>query len=235
MKNINAIILAAGLGTRLKPLTDKIPKPLISINNQPIIESLIVALQNIKITKIFIIVGYLAEQFEYLTKKYSNVELIYNKDYKNVNNISSIYFAREVFRQSDCFICESDLLVLDENILNIDLEHSCYFGEKIYNYTDDWVFDLNKEGFISRIGKKGSNCYKMVGVSYFKKKEAEIISREIEKKYHIGNYENLFWDEVVNENLDNLKLVVHPISKDKIIEIDTIQDLENTRNAMELI
>ena len=231
----NAIILAAGLGTRLKPLTDKTPKPLISINNQPIIESLIVALENRKIKQIFIVVGYFAEQFEYLTKKYSNIKLIYNEDYKNINNISSIYFAREVLKQSDCFICESDLLVLDENIFKVSLEQSCYFGEKLNDYTDDWVFDLNKDGFISRIGKKGRNCYKMVGVSYFKKKEAEIISREIEKKYHIGNYENLFWDEVVNENLDNLKLVVHSISKNKIIEIDTIQDLENTKNVMELV
>ena len=231
----NAIILSAGLGTRLKPLTNKIPKPLISIKEQPVIESLIIALQVRKVKKIFIVVGYLAEKFEYLTKKYSNVELIYNRDYKRVNNISSIYFAREVLKQSDCFICESDLLILDKNIFNVSLKQSCYFGEKISSYTDDWVFDLAKDGLISRIGKKGHNCYKMVGISYLKKREAEIISYKIEKKYYTRGYENLFWDEVVNENLDNLNLVVYPILKDKIIEIDTIQDLENARNVMDLI
>lgn len=232
---INAILMASGVGTRLRPLTNNIPKPLISIKEQPIIESLIVALQNRKVDKIFIVVGYLAEQFEYLTKKYSNVELIYNKDYKTVNNISSIYFAKEILKQSDCFICETDLLILDKNIFNVSLKQSCYFGEKTDNYTDDWVFDLNEECFISRVGKKGNNCYKMVGVSFFKKREAEIVSCEIEKKYYTRGYEDLFWDDVVNENLDKLKLVVHPISKNKIIEIDTIQDLENIRKRMELI
>lgn len=229
---MNAILMASGIGTRLRPLTTKIPKPLISIKEQPIIESLIVALHNKKVKKIFVVVGYLAEQFEYLTKKYSNVELIYNKDYKNVNNISSIYFAREILKQEDCFICETDLLILDENIFNVNLEHSCYFGEKIDNYTDDWVFDLNEEGFISRVGKKGNDCYKMVGVCFLKKKEAEIVSYKIEKKYYTQGYENIFWDEVVNENLDKLKLRIHPISKNKIIEIDTIQDLENIRKRM---
>ncbi len=225
----NAIILAAGLGTRLRPLTDKVPKPLISIKNQPIIESVIDTLQSRNIKNIFVVVGYLAEQFEYLTKKYSNVKLIYNKDYQTVNNISSIYFAREVLRQADCFICEADLFFLDKKILNVSLEHSCYFGEKIKNYTDDWVFDLDKEGFISRIGKQGSNCYKMVGVSYFKKKDAEIISCEIEKKYNIKNCKKLFWDEVVDENLKKLKLGIYPVSKNKIIEIDTIEDLKKIR------
>ena len=62
----NAIIMAAGLGTRMRPLTYKTPKPLIKVAGKPMIESVIEGLQQNDIRDISIIVGYLAEQFNYL-------------------------------------------------------------------------------------------------------------------------------------------------------------------------
>ncbi len=224
---INAIIMASGLGTRMLPLTKNTPKPLIKVKNIPMIESIIKGLLSIKkIDTIYIVTGYLKEQFDYLKDKFPNIEIINNPDYKSANNISSIYYANDVLKKGDCFIVEADLYVCDLSVFNFELEHSLYFGKYIKGYSSDWVFEQDKNGFISRIGKIGTDCFNMTGIAFLKKKDALILSKEIEKLYPKESSKTLFWDEVVNNNLDKLKLKIHPIEVDKIYEIDTIEELK---------
>ena len=225
----NAILMASGLGTRMRPLTDNTPKPLIRVGDLPMIETVINALQCANVKNIYVVVGYLAEQFDYLCTKYPNVKLINNLDYESVNNISSIYYAREILTKDDCFICEADLYVSNPDIFKAELKDSCYFGKMVNGYSDDWVFELDEQNCISRVGKYGTDCYNMTGIAYFNKKDAEILSKVITERYNTEGFENLFWDDVVNENLDKLKLKVHSINKEDIVEIDTVEELEEVR------
>ncbi|MCI9319123.1 MAG: NTP transferase domain-containing protein [Lachnospiraceae bacterium] len=224
----NAIIMASGMGTRMLPLTFNTPKPLIPVCGIPMIETVIAGLLPVA-DRIYVVAGYLAEQFSYLAEKFDKVELIYNSVYETVNNISSIYAAREVLSMGSCFICEADLYLSDGSILGEPLEHSCYFGTMVEGFSPDWVFETDSEGFISRVGKGGMDCYNMVGISYFDKEDAERLRSAVEREYGQPGYETLFWDEVVDRNLRCLKLKIHPVEKGKIVEIDTVEELERFR------
>lgn len=222
----NAIIMASGLGTRMRPLTEKTPKPLIKVLGKPMAESVIDALEEKGVKHIYVVIGYLKEQFSYLTKKYKNVSLIENPDYERVNNISSVYYARKILKKGDCFICEADLFVANGKLFCADLTASCYFGKFVKGYSGDWVFETDEKGLITRVGKCGTDLFNMVGISYFTASDARVLADKIEEAYGRGGYETLFWDDVVNSNLSDLKLRVHPVGADDIYEIDTVEELK---------
>lgn len=222
-----AIIMAAGLGTRMFPLTDTIPKPLIKVNGKPMIETVIDGLKDRGVESLIAVVGYLGEQFLYLEEEYENLKIVVNQDYRIINNISSMYAVADELMNTDgdVFICESDLYVRDEDLFSANLTHSCYFGKMVNGHSDDWVFDTDDTGRITRVGKCGDDCYNMVGISWFEKNDARLLGELIKFRYGQPGYEDLFWDEVVNENLDKLNLSVHPIKEDQIAEIDTVAEL----------
>lgn len=226
-----AILMAAGLGMRMRPLTERVPKPLVTVQGVPLIETVITALEQRKVKNIYVVVGYLKEQFSYLTKKYENVELIENKEYLKKNNISSVYAVGDILGSADCFICEADLYIPNPDVLLCEYSKSCYLGKMVKGYSDDWVFELGGTRLI-RVGKGGKDLYNMVGVSYWRKQDALIIRKAIQEAYGRPDHEQLFWDEIVDANLSKMDATVQEVSAESIMEIDTVTELEMLENKL---
>ena len=221
-----AIIMAAGKGERMQPLTNKVPKPLIKVNNIPMIESVIRALHSNGVFEIFVVVGYLKEQFEYLPKKYSGVKLIENPYYQECNNISSLYVVRD--HLENAFILDGDQVIFDNNVLNPDFEKSGYNAVLVTHPTAEWLMQTDaKKNIISCSRNGGNSGWQLYSISRWSKRDAKVLKEALEIEFKQKKNTKIYWDDIVMFlYFDRFDLAVYEMQSGEVIEIDSLEELK---------
>ena len=217
-----AIILAAGFGQRLAPVTLDTPKPLVKVNGVRILDTLLDALYANGITNITIVRGYKKEQFDELLEKYPTLHFIDNPEFNLANNISSAIHAIDLIDR--CYICEADLYITNPDIINKYEYRSNYLGAKV-SETDDWCFK-KRNGCIDGYQLGGTDCYQAFGISYWNGEDAEKLKADLQKVYSMrGGKENL-WEMIPLKIMrKNYHIEIRKCHKSDIIEIDNFIEL----------
>lgn len=219
---MNAIILAAGMGSRFHEITKNNHKALLPIDNMPNIERTITFLKSTGIEEIIIVVGHMGHMFEYLKEKY-NVTLVHNEKYKEYNNIYSLYVARSYF--SDSYVIDADV-VLFENIFSKEIKRSCYFTVQREKCDDMEWCPIEIDGRVKKMKITNDFIPSMLGISFWTKNDCEMIKGKL-KEYHkeeILSKPSLYWDHIPVEILDHLDVTTIKIEDGIAYEMDTIEN-----------
>lgn len=218
-----AIFIAAGFGSRLVPITLNTPKPLVRVNGIRMIDTLLDAVVAAGIEEIYLVRGYLGEQFDQLLYKYPNIKFIENPLFNEANNISSALLARHLLENA--YVLEADLVLSTPELITKYQYTSNYLGVPT-SYTDDWCFET-KNRVITKVKVGGTDCHHMYGISYWTAEAGAKLCDDIKKVYEMPGGKERYWDQVPLEYcLSNYTVEVRECTFDDIVEIDSFADLK---------
>lgn len=218
-----AIIMAAGLGNRMKPLTLTTPKPLVKVNGVRMIDTVVDALHINGINEIYVVVGHLKEQFYDWAEGKDGIRIIENPFYNICNNISSLYVARD--HLEDCIILDGDQIIYNPSILDPHFTLSGYNAVWCEGETDEWLMHL-EDGVVrscSRTG--GAHGWQLFSVSRWNAEDGRRLKGHLEYEFERGN-RDIYWDDVAMFcHFENYTLGIREMKSTDIIEIDGIDEL----------
>ncbi|WP_342276051.1 sugar phosphate nucleotidyltransferase [Spiroplasma endosymbiont of Nebria brevicollis] len=229
-----AIIFAAGSGTRLHPLTHEIHKSLIKFNGVPLIEHTINNLLQVpELTKIIIITGYLASDFNYLTVKYSNLTLVHNNHYSDYDSGYALKLVAKYFDgNSDIFIISGDM-VSTTNHFNYEFATNVMVGvtRDSNDRKDDWTYELSDDGNIVDIIKSNDTNSFLAGEwSYVNKLWAKKLGQDLNSSEQVLMLKTIMVGKyLINNSIKHhIELKPYVLDFNSHWDIDNIKDLERT-------
>lgn len=217
----NAIIIAAGFGSRFVPLTFEMPKGLLEVFGERMIERQIKQLHQAGIYNITIMVGYLKEKFDYLIDKY-NVKLIYNPEYSKKNTLATLYHCRHLL--DNTYILSSDHW-MKENIFHAYEPESWYSSVYMNGKTSEWCLKEDKKGRITQINIGGCDSYVMYGPVYFDRTFSQKFVPLLEEFYHRPGTENFYWEHILIHNLNSLIMYLYKQPENTVYEFENLEEL----------
>lgn len=219
-----AVIMAAGLGNRMRPVTLTTPKPLVRVNGVRMIDTVIRALHSNGIREIYIVTGYLAEQFRVLQREYEGITLINNPFYDSCNNISSLYAARD--HLENAVILDGDQLIFRDEILCPEFERSGYNAVWTDDETDEWLLTV-EDGIIKHCSRTGGSCgWQLYSISRWTAEDGRRLKHHLEESFADPGRRQLYWDDLALFCYpDEYELGITPMKKGDITEIDDLGEL----------
>ena len=238
-----AVIMAAGRGERLRPLTLETPKPLIRVHGERMIDSVISALHRNGIFEIVVVVGYRKELFSGLEAEYAGLRLIENPDWARCNNISSLYAAREYL--FDCMVLDGDQLIRNPAVLAPEFMRSGYNAVWTEEDTSEWLLTLRDRrtgalltgsapesalrasGSITRCSRTGGKGgWQLFSISRWSAEDGAKLRRHLELEFEERHNTSVYWDDVpLFCHPKDYDLGVFPMRPGDVTEIDTLSEL----------
>jgi len=229
-----AVVLAAGTGSRLMPLTTGMPKCLTEINGIPILEKLLQSLVELKFKKVIFIVGYLENQIRSFVQNtpyqaFLEIEYIVNPVYSTTNNIYSLWMARNQI-QEEFLLLESDL-IFDPYLLEDLLVPDRIAIANYESFMNGTRVKLNSKGdvsdfFVGNNTNETSNLYKTVNIYSFTVPTWKKVIARLDQWIQAGKIMD-YYEAVFSELVDIGRLLFKGVHFDsgRWYEVDTVEDL----------
>ncbi len=217
--------MAAGIGKRMQPVTFDIPKPLIEVNGKKMIDTVVEALHENGISEIYVVVGYLKEQFYKWAENKSGITIVENPVYDTCNNISSLYAAKDYIEEA--FILDGDQIIYNPKILNPDYTKSGYSAVWTEEQTEEWLMTVNADNKVVACGRTGgSNGWQLFSVSRWSSEDGKKLRKYLIEEFDNKQNRQIYWDDVAMFcHFDDFELTVYPMNKSDIVEIDNFNEL----------
>ncbi len=225
MNRVNkAIIMAAGTGKRMRPVTLETPKPLVDINGVRMIDTVIHGLHANGIYEIYVVVGYKREQFGCLVGEYPGIVLINNPYYDVCNNISSLYVARAHIENS--IILDGDQIIYNSQILLPDFEHSGYNAIWTEQETNEWLMTV-EDGIVTHCSRTGGkNGWQLYSVSRWSAEDGRKLCRHLEIEFEEKKNWQIYWDDVAMFCYpEEYTLGIRQMYQGDLVEVDNLDEL----------
>ncbi|MEO8664571.1 MAG: phosphocholine cytidylyltransferase family protein [Ignavibacteria bacterium] len=245
---MQAVILAAGVSRRLRPLTDTTPKCLLNVGNKNLLQRTIENVVSNGISDFIFVTGYRENMIkDFVNVNFPDIEKIFltNPDYENNNNSYSLWMTKD-FIKTDILLLDSDIL-FDKGIITklLDSDHENCLA---VNYTDKLDEEqikviLDKDNKVLEIGKEISiqaSAGESIGIekfsSFFMKELFSILDRKIIKENIVSEFYEASFQEVMDmdEELNSSRNSIYSVdvSEFACMEIDTVQDYENAQRIL---
>lgn len=236
---MQAIILAAGMGKRLKELTSNATKCMVEVNGVTMIERVLSQLDSLNLERIVIVVGYEGQKLkEYIATLAvgTRIEYVENDVYYKTNNIYSLYLAKDYLVEDDTILLESDL-IFEDAVLKRLLDNpypSLALVAKFESWMDGTVVTLDEEDNIKNfLGKKDfvfediPNYYKTVNIYKFSKEFSSSHYVPFLEAYCKALGNNEYYEQVLKviTLLDKPEIKAERLGHESWYEIDDVQDL----------
>lgn len=238
---MKAIILAAGIASRLRPLTDSVPKCLLKVGNRCLLERTFDALIQNGIQDFIVVTGYRQQQIvDFLNSNYpeQSITFVHNEHYESTNNIYSLWLASSFVNNEDVLLLDSDI-IFDPEVVTILLQshkpdalalNSHELGE------EEIKVILDEEGKVLEISKVCSiadSAGESIGIEKMSPAYFKALSKEMEVMIKQENLGNVFYEKAF-ERLIPKNYFFYAIDTTRFFsaELDTVEDFEQAQKLI---
>lgn len=237
---MKALILAAGMASRLRPLTDNCPKCLLKVGGRTLLERTVDNIMAAGISRLVVVTGYCEEMIRtFLTDKYPQLDIkfIYNKDYTTTNNIYSLWLAREEVAGKEFLLLDSDILFDGEIIKRLFAAAGSTLALNSHKLGEEEIkVILDENKLVKEISKTcsiESAVGESVGIEKMTAEYSEALFKELETMIEGEGQDNVFYEKAFERLIPKgYRFGVTDISDLFSMELDTVEDFDGAKKLL---